>query len=87
MLILAIYIVDEALTLDDLLHERRECLTLELCSSSSVIDHTTVEINLHIIACLDSLSRFRALDDRKSDVDGIPIKYSGKCLCDYTAYS
>ena len=87
MLILAIYIVDEALTLDDLLHERRECLSFELCSLGSVIDHTAVEIDLHIIASLDSLCCLRALDDRKSDVDGIPIENSGKCLCDYTADS
>lgn len=80
-------IVDQSLRGDDLLHEFRESLAFELGASGTVVDHAAVKVHLHLVPRLNPLSGLRALDDGKSDIDGVAVKYPGKSLRDHAAHS
>lgn len=74
-------VVDQSLSLYDTLHELRKRLSLKGCTLCLICDDSAVKIYLNLISCLNTGSRLRAFDDRKSDVDRIAIENSCKCLC------
>ena len=51
------------------------------------MDQAAVEVDLHLVAVLDGFGGLGAFDDRKADVDGVPVKDAGEGLCDHTAYA
>ena len=68
------YILDEI--------RERQCLigfTLSLVS-----DYACIEVDGNFIAGFDFLAGFRTFQNRKSDIDGISVKYSGESLGDDT---
>src|SRR5699024_1814627 len=67
--------------------EFRKGLSFEFRAFGAVIDHAAVEIHFHLVAVFDSPACLSALDDGKSDVDGVSVKNPGKCLRDHTAYA
>ena len=79
-ILLFVNIIDQSASLYQLLHKVRECLPLEAGALCAVVDHTTVEINLYLIASFDSLGCFRAFDDWHSDIDCIAVENAGLSL-------
>ena len=85
--LLVVNVVNQAFILNDLLHEWRKCLPLIPGILCLIVDDTTVKIDLYFITVLDTFCCFRALNDRKSDIDRVTIENSCKCICDNTAYT
>lgn len=83
--LLLIDIVYKTLAVDNLLHKRWERLPLIGGSRRLIGDHTGVKINLNFIPGVDGNRCLGTFNDRKSDIDGIPVKNPGECLCDDTA--
>ena len=80
-ILFTVNIVDQAFRGNDLLHELRECLTLEGSPFGYISYDTCVKIHFHFISGLNALACFWAFNDRESNVDGIAVKDAGEGFC------
>ena len=71
----------------DVLDEFRERVSLVCLAFCLVCDHACVKVDRYLVACVDPFARFRALQDRQSDVDGVSVEDPRKCLRDDAVYT
>ena len=84
-LLFLVDIIDKTFAVNNLLHKWWKCLSLEFLSGCHICDDSGIKIYFHLIPCLYFLCGLWALNDRQTDIDGIPVKDSGKCLSNDTA--
>lgn len=86
-LLFLVNVIYQSFTVDNLLHKGRECLPLIRSALRLIGDDSGVKIHLHLIPRFNPARRLRTFNDRQSDIDGIPVKNTGKRLCDDAADS
>ena len=78
-----LYGAHQAAGRNNILDKRREWLRLIGLACGDIGDYARVKIHLDLIAVLDIFRRLFALENSQTDVEGIAVKYSGKCGGDH----